>query len=104
MILDFDADQPHRFADYSFWVIRGNGNPIAGANAGGQVPVAGTIITPTGPVDCQVEDTLMDMLGTCTRGAFSENVYVTAYHTNATTRVQGYDSSRQAAFAVEPAQ
>ena len=102
-LLRFQARQPHRYADFSFSVIRGNGNAIAAADVSGEVPEPHiSVATSNGVVDCQVNPSLNDMLGACTRGAFAESLYVTAYHTDGSTRINSYDSYAWAAFATTP--
>jgi hypothetical protein len=103
VLLRFNARQPYRYANFEFSVIRGNGNVIAAAAVSGEVPEPHiTVSTTGGPVDCQVNPSLTDMLGASTRGAFGEIVEVTAYHTDGTNRLDGYDSSKWAAFATTP--
>lgn len=102
-LLRFHARQPHRYADFSFSVIRGNGNIIAPAEANGEVPEPHiNVWTSGGIVDCQVNPSINDMLGGCTRGAFAESLYVRAYHTDGSNRIDSYDSYKWAAFATTP--
>lgn len=101
ILLRFAARQPHRYADFGFSVIRGNGNVTVSVN--GEVPESHiTVNTAGGPVDCQINPSLASMLGDCVRGAFGETLWVRAYHTNGSERLDGYDSSAKAAFAITP--
>ncbi len=45
---------------------------------------------------------LANLLGSCDEAAFAETLYVWAFHTNGTSRLENYDSSYVAAFAVKP--
>jgi hypothetical protein len=102
-LLRFNARQPHGYADFSFRVIRGNGNAIPAANVDGQVPEPHiSVPTAGGVIDCQVNPTLNEMLGSCIRGAFAETLSVKAYHTNGSPNFNIYDCSDLAAFATTP--
>jgi hypothetical protein len=101
VLLRFDAHQNHRYARYDFNVVKGNGGSVISAS--GQVPEPSSTTTVNGlPVVYQLNPTLLQLLGSCTQAAFAEHLYVTAYHTNGSVRIQQYDSSDIAAFAVEP--
>jgi hypothetical protein len=102
MLLRFDAHQPHRYGRYSFNVHKGN-SPGAVVSISGQVPEPVGLTVVNGALTAyQVRPTLASLLGSCTQAAFAEHLYVTAYHTNGSDRIQAYDSSDIAAFAIEP--
>jgi hypothetical protein len=87
---------------YSFDVHKGN-SPGTVVSISGQVPEpVGVTIVNGAFTAYQVRPTLASLLGSCTQAAFAEHLYVTAYHTNGSTRIQGYDSQDIAAFAIEP--
>ena len=99
MLLRFDADQLHRYADYSFTVYKGNVGAVE--FYGGQVPTPVNNAVVNGvPVAYQENPPLTELLGSCVHAAFSENLYVAAYHTDGNRRYDNYDSSKIAAFAI----
>jgi hypothetical protein len=103
MLLRFDADQPHRYASYSFYVEKGNNSPISAAGSSGQVPEPATTVTVNGSLTSyQVLVPLNTLLGSCTRASFAEHLSVTAWHTNGSQRIYQYDDSDIASFAIEP--
>ncbi len=102
MLLRFFAQQPHRFGRFDYSVKRGNSSGFV-VQEGGQVPEPDNSIFVAGAwISYQYDPTLTSLLGTCDKAAFAENLYLSAYHTNGTTRLQGYDTSAVAAFAIEP--
>lgn len=102
MLLRFFAQQLHRFGRFDYSVKRGNSLGYV-VQEGNQVPEPDNVIFAAGAWrSYQYDPTLTSLLGTCDKAAFAENLYLHAYHTNGTTRLQGYDSSAVAAFAVEP--
>ena len=104
MLLCFKAAQLHNYADYSFNVFKGNNNNVPVEQYSGQVPPPSTSTIVNGvTVTYQEDPTLLDLLGSCTQAAFAENLYVTAYHTDASERYSGFDSQYTAAFAIQPA-
>jgi hypothetical protein len=103
MLLRFDAQQLHRYASYAFNVYKGNGIPIAAASISGQVPEPTAFAIVNGSLTgYQVQPTLAQLLGSCTRASFAEHLSVTAWHTNGSQRIDNYDSSDIASFAIEP--
>lgn len=104
VLFRFNAEQPHGYAHFSFGVTKGNGVPGAAFSLAGQVPEPSFTQTINGsPVNYQGNPTIGSLLGSCTEAAFAENLYVTAYHTNGSVRLQQYDSSDVAAIALKPA-
>ena len=102
MLLRFDAEQAHNYADYSFVVYKGNNvSPVESYVGQVPAPMHTTVINGI-TVSYQENPLLTELLGTCIHAAFSENLQVTAYHTNGNRRYYEYDSSRIAAFAIEP--
>lgn len=101
MLLRFFARQPHRFARFDYSVKRGNSSFVV--IEGGQTPEPVHMVFAGGSwINYQYNPALTSLLGTCEKGAFAENLYLHAYHTNGTVRLDGYDSSAVAAFAIEP--
>jgi len=101
MLMRFYAHQPHSFGEFVFNVYKGNAGVVFSGS--GQVPEPShTVVIGGNPVAYQYNPDLATLLGSCDKAAFSENLYVYAYHTNGSTRIQAYDSSGVAAFAVEP--
>jgi hypothetical protein len=98
----FEASHPNNFAVFNFGVIRGNNNACPTADTGGMVignssngyTLAGGKFTKEVPV--------ADLLGACTQAAFAENLYVAALATDGSNRLNDYDDSYTAAFALEP--
>jgi len=102
MLLRFTAEQQHRYADYSFKVYKGNTGIVE--SYFGQVPPPVNNKTINGEtIVYQENPTLAALLGTCTKAAFSENLDVTAYHTDGSQRFYPFDMPKVAAFAIEPA-
>ena len=102
LLFIFTAQQAHCFAHYYFDVVKGDQNPTT-ANIDDQVPERhNTEFTASGTKDYQKEEYLSEMLGTCTKAAFSERLRIFAYHTDGTVRRNDYDFESHAAIAVEP--
>lgn len=99
--LGFMASQPQNFATYSFSVVKGNGHPAGPTNTGGYVTQAHDGYSVTNNVFTKNVD-VAAMLGICDKAAFAENLYVRATHTNGNRRLEEYDRSATAAFAIEP--
>ena len=110
LTLGFKAKHINDFATMSFSVIRGNANPIPPSNANGEVgnsplgDYTGTnIVDPDATHNRHfVSNTLTvsQFLGTCEGAAFSQNLYVAALATDGSQRLNGYDASSVAAFAL----
>ncbi len=110
LTLGFKAKHVNDFATLSFSVIRGNANPIPPSNANGEVgnsplgDYTGTdIVDPDATHNRHfVSNTLTvaQFLGTCEGAAFSQNLYVAALATDGSQRLNGYDASSVAAFAL----
>ena len=101
ILLCFSAEQPHDYAHYSFAVYKGNGGAVEVYEDQVPEPSYSKLINSVNTV-YQENPSLTDLLGNCIQAAFSENIYVTAYHTNGSTRYYPYDTSGVAAFAIEP--
>lgn len=110
LTLGFKAKHVNDFATFSFGVIRGNANNVLPSFAGGRVgdsPVGdytgSNIFDPDATHNRHfVSNTLTvaQFLGTCEGAAFSQNLYVAALATDGSQRLNGYDASRVAAFAL----
>ncbi|HEV3438656.1 MAG TPA: hypothetical protein VG122_14925, partial [Gemmata sp.] len=89
----YTASQPQGHANYSFSVIRGIGGSGASWSASGPVTV------PPGPF----QDTVADLLKTCTTAGFAASVYVaTTATTGWAVRAGGLDASASEAFVLAP--
>lgn len=99
--LGFAASHPQDFATYSFTVVKGNGHPAGPTNTGGYVTQAHDGYSVTNDVYTKNVG-VAAMLGVCDKAAFAENLYVRATHTNGNRRLEEYDRSATAAFAIEP--
>jgi hypothetical protein len=99
--LRFLAGHPHNFAHYGFSVVKGNGNPAGPTNTSGYVTQAHDGYSVAND-DFSKNVPVADMLGICDKAAFAENLYIWATHTNGSWRLNGFDASDTAAFAIEP--
>ena len=99
--LGFIASHPQNFATYSFNVIKGNGHSAGPTDTDGYVTQAHDGYSVVSNVFTKNVD-VSAMLGICDKAAFAENLYVRATHTNGNRRLEEYDRSDTAAFAIEP--
>lgn len=92
----FTALQRNRFADYSFYVQRGEG-PGASLSSSGQAPAtaAGMPAAPSA--------TAAALLGGCAIAGFTEQLYVAHRATDGWSRQVQYDASDVRAFVLAPA-
>jgi hypothetical protein len=100
--LHFEASHPQDFATYGFSVVKGNGNSAGPTNTSGFVTVANDGYAISGD-EFSKNVGVAQMLGVCDQAAFAENLNVYATHTNGSRRLNEYDRSDVAAFAIEPA-
>ena len=111
--IKFRAYHPHNFADLSFVVQKGtcsDGGQSGKTNARGMV--IGDAITNDGVgysrnsfSEYSRTFTPADLLGICTsegKAAFAEHLYVNALAVNGNSKINQYDASKLAAFALEP--
>lgn len=106
--LSFKARHAHDFASFSFNVFRGAGNHVAEASVAGPVgaSIGGFDRGSDSVFRKAIQVTKMLESGVppeCTKGAFVENLYVTAWATDGWSRLSYLDASvAPNAFAVEP--
>lgn len=102
--LSFQAYHPNMFATFSFGVIKGNNTENCPGDTSGFVFSSTPGYTRSGNGEFVSTPNLRpsNMLGTCTKGAFSENLSVYGLHTNGYDRLQVFDSGDVNAFALEP--
>lgn len=91
--ITYTASQPQGHANYSFSVIRGSGGSGASWSA------SGSVATPPMPF----QDTVADLLKTCSIAGFAASVYVaTTATTGWAVRAGGLDASASEAFVLAP--
>lgn len=95
VIMPFTANQPNGFATFSFSLTKGV-NPVTLP----PLPEGGPVSS--APGDSPVEESVADLLGTCTIAAFAEEVYVAASANNGWGRQSQYDASALIAFVLAP--
>ncbi len=102
--LSFQAHHDNKFATFSFNVIKGNNTESCPGDTAGFVFSATPGYSRSGDGEFVAAPFLTPaaMLGTCTKGAFAEGLYVSALHTNGYNRISDFDFSDTNAFALEP--
>jgi hypothetical protein len=97
--ISFIATQARNFATFSFSVVKGNGTENPGISEGGYVNSSVGIYILSGGVYADNVN-VSQLLGTCPKAAFAENLYVASLATDGTRRLHEYDASDTNAFAL----
>jgi len=112
--VEFRAYHPQNFANYSFRVNKGTCGSVAPALSSGMVlskignpPVGGSVNGYVRNVQSRFTKVLTpaQLLGTCFaegKAAFAERLYLDALAVNGNQRINAFDASALAAFALEP--
>ncbi|TDH26239.1 hypothetical protein EXU57_12180 [Segetibacter sp. 3557_3] len=102
--LSFQAHHDNHFAAFNFVTIKGNNFESCPGDTGGFVFSATPGYSRTGQGEFVSTPLLTPaaLMGTCTKSAFSEGLYVTALHNNGYHRIAAFDVSDTNAFALEP--
>jgi hypothetical protein len=91
----FTASHPNNFASFSFNVVKG-----VNAVTLPPLPVSGPVSTAAGL--SPVNESVSDLLGTCTIAGFAEDLYVAASANNGWGRQSQYDAEALIAFVLAP--
>ena len=107
LTVGFNAQHPNNFARFSFDVTKGNSGSILSTSGHiTDTPVAPNFTNTDSPTHnhhfVSSGLTVAAFLGDCNAAAFAENLYVAALATNGSNRLNEYDDSSTAAFAMIP--
>ncbi|NOT86104.1 MAG: hypothetical protein HOP02_15280 [Methylococcaceae bacterium] len=112
-MLSFKAYHPNSFADFDFSVVRGVSNPVSEASAAGRVGSSASVTTNnpapplrayalTLPGSYRESFGVGELLGSCTRAAFSEALHVWTRATDGYGRLWYLDAFSHDGFALTP--
>jgi len=98
--LAFEASHPNDFATLQFNLTRGVSDNVSAASASGRVGASTTPYSYSSPNDYEETFAVTDLLGTCDRAAFAENLHVRTLAQNGYHRLSGLDRHDAAGFAL----
>jgi len=98
--LKFKASHPNGFANLDFNLTRGVSDPVGLASASGKVGISASPYAVSSGDNYEATFPVTDLLGTCDRAAFAENLHVRTLAQNGYNSLSGLNRSDAAGFAL----
>lgn len=98
--LGFEANHPNNFATLNFNLTRGVSDIVSAAGASGRVGSSTSPYSYSSPDEYEATFPVTDLLGSCDRAAFAENLHVRTLAQNGYHRLSGLDRHDAAGFAL----